>query len=221
MGELGRIYRDLWRHPKRDGLSWEALGVWAHFISWTKDNRTKGFVPHNELKGLEIQAKELAQHVMWDEVDGGYQYHDYLDRNPEDLKLSDKASARYLVDTKLPDHPDAVRTQLTGEVIKLIQDGTQTIHILAALDKWQKKDSAPPSWLPLFVSDAIRSPEHHLDALLYEVRESGEISRLKEFGFTFPAPDVPPELQGQNRRDYVTKAKRDWVDGLIRQRKLW
>lgn len=221
MGETGRIYRDLWRHPKWKDLSWEARGVWAHFISWSKDNRTKGFVPDAEVTGMTPYAKELVHHKMWDKAEGGYQIHDYIDRNPGDQKLSDPASAQYMVDTKCHKHPQSVRDKLAQEVLKLIEDGQSYQIILAALDRWESKESAPPSWLPLLASDVLRSPEHHLEALLYTVRETGEISRLREYGFNFPSPDIPAGLTGQARREYVDQAKRTWVDGLIAQRKLW
>lgn len=65
----------------------EAIALWTLAGSWSAQQLTEGFIPTQQLRRLvpfkaAPAASELVRVGLWDEVDGGYQFHDWLDYQP-------------------------------------------------------------------------------------------------------------------------------------------
>jgi hypothetical protein len=62
----------------------EAYGAWCRAGQWSSDQLTDGFVPRavaEQIAKPKVWAKLIAARLV-DDVDAGYQIHDYLDFNP-------------------------------------------------------------------------------------------------------------------------------------------
>ncbi|MGS2615110.1 hypothetical protein ACVCAH_11375 [Micromonospora sp. LZ34] len=94
------------KHRKRvrAGVSMEgfaAIGLWSVAGSWSSDEPSGGFIPDDVVEYLapgfgEQLAKRLVTAGLWDQVDGGYQFHDWQGYNPsleEALVAQQKMSA--------------------------------------------------------------------------------------------------------------------------------
>lgn len=71
-------------HPKTIIAGTAAIGLWARCGSWSSDELQDGFVPTEVALhfGTRAMCKALVRSGLWTEVDGGYQFHDWGDRNP-------------------------------------------------------------------------------------------------------------------------------------------
>lgn len=73
-------------HPKALATDPAALGLWVLAGSWSSAHLTEGFVRDDVLPRLLPDAAELAKKLvasgLWKRVRGGYQFHDWLDKNP-------------------------------------------------------------------------------------------------------------------------------------------
>lgn len=61
-----------------------AMGLWVRAGSWSSQQLTEGFIPSDiaAAMGTRAEATRLINAGLWDTVPGGYQFHQYLDRNP-------------------------------------------------------------------------------------------------------------------------------------------
>ncbi|MFD4444651.1 hypothetical protein ACFWPK_33220 [Nocardia sp. NPDC058519] len=61
-----------------------AIGLWTRAGSWSSRELTDGFIPNHMIAsmGTPAQAKKLVQVRLWDKVDGGYQFHQWEERQP-------------------------------------------------------------------------------------------------------------------------------------------
>jgi hypothetical protein len=62
-----------------------ARALWATALSWSMDQLTDGLVPDGMLGALDGTADEADALVgtgLWERVDGGYLFHDWLDYQP-------------------------------------------------------------------------------------------------------------------------------------------
>lgn len=73
----------------------DALGAWVFWWSWCLDDPDlTGFVPSDELPSADEKAAELLVQVgLWDEVEGGYRFHDFDKYNPTREQLDAKRKA--------------------------------------------------------------------------------------------------------------------------------
>lgn len=88
----------LWAHPKFLGLPDRALALWVKAGAWCASHLTDGFVPDKVLPLLGAKqpaVNDLLRHGLWLKVDGGYQFHDWLDwqRSREQVE-ADREKAR-------------------------------------------------------------------------------------------------------------------------------
>ncbi|MGO4974586.1 hypothetical protein [Bifidobacterium boum] len=80
-----RVDDKLHSHPKRHQAGLRAMGVWVIAGSWCADHLTDGHVPAGMLPALGARpadARTLVQAGLWDEVEGGWQFHDWVQINP-------------------------------------------------------------------------------------------------------------------------------------------
>jgi hypothetical protein len=79
-------------HPKAIAAGTAALGLWVRCGSWSAQQLTDGFVPAAvaNLYGTRACARALVAAGLWLEADGGYQFHDWADKNPlrEDVEAN-------------------------------------------------------------------------------------------------------------------------------------
>ena len=78
----GKVYGDLWSHPKFLGLSDAAGFLWLRALSYSKAMETYGVI-HAKLlpvfgKSPEVAA-ELVEAGLWDATDDGWAFHDWTD----------------------------------------------------------------------------------------------------------------------------------------------
>jgi hypothetical protein len=85
-----KLSDDFWRHRKVAALGDRALpaaGLWALALSWVGEAMTDGFVPQRQLAKLAGEdvtelAEALVDAGLWVAIDGGFVFHEYLERNP-------------------------------------------------------------------------------------------------------------------------------------------
>lgn len=69
-------------HPKVLGVPLRAMGLWVLAGAWSADQLTDGFIPRAVLPTLQAKpadARDLVTSGLWLEVDGGWQFHDWLE----------------------------------------------------------------------------------------------------------------------------------------------
>lgn len=104
----------LYSHPKWVAAPLSARGLWTSAGSWCASHLQDGFVPRHALALFGARARDATELVrvgLWDEVDGGWMFHDWLDLQPsrEDvLALRRSGAARQKV-ARSPELRTAVR----------------------------------------------------------------------------------------------------------------
>lgn len=76
----GKIHGDLWKHRKFRSLPKEARAAWTMALSYSIAQGTFGLIEDYMLAALEITAEDvsnLLSNGLWDEVEGGYVFHDW------------------------------------------------------------------------------------------------------------------------------------------------
>jgi hypothetical protein len=81
----------------------EAMGLWVLALSWSRAQRTNGYVPIAVARKLggrmaTKHAANLVKARLWIEVEGGYAFHDFLNYNPsgeeDDRNEAERAAIR-------------------------------------------------------------------------------------------------------------------------------
>lgn len=79
----------MYDHPKMVGLPDAAGWLWARGLSWCTRHLTDGFIPTGAVRtlaGSTRKANQLSKLLvssgLWEEHEGGYQYHDFHHHNP-------------------------------------------------------------------------------------------------------------------------------------------
>ena len=93
----GKVDDKLHSSVKWRSASKPARALWSTGLSWCMDQLTDGFVPRDMLPvldGTRAEAASLVRAGLWEEVDGGYLYHDWLDYQPSrEQVLAERAAA--------------------------------------------------------------------------------------------------------------------------------
>jgi hypothetical protein len=212
MSDWGRIHRRFWRHKKVESIPLAAVGLWAVCNSWSRDNRTGGFIPEN-LTFVEGHS-DLVNHLLsglWDKVEGGYQFHDYEDWNGDDLPRT--LPAKLVYNTLRTGHPESVVDAVVKRVADLLEQNVKPAVIEAALLKWDTRQASPVV-LDYIVSDILRESQD-LEAVVDKCLETNTVVPLKAFGHYFPEPeDAPPHASHAELRAFMKKRRRDWLLAL-------
>lgn len=75
----------LFSHPKVAQCSQSAMGLWVKALSWSVCYSRDGIVPKKTVAHLGGKARDYRQLVeagLWEEVEGGFQFHDWADYLP-------------------------------------------------------------------------------------------------------------------------------------------
>jgi hypothetical protein len=80
----GKVDDNLAFHPKVIAAGNEAMGLWVRSLSWSSQQLTDGIIPDAIISALhgEASAHILVAAGLWHEVDGGYEFNDWVDYQP-------------------------------------------------------------------------------------------------------------------------------------------
>lgn len=83
-----KVSDDFHSHPKAIAAGPAALGLWVLAGSWSSANAKGGFVPDYVLPRLTEDSAKLARKLvaagLWTRSRGGYQFHEWDERNPSE-----------------------------------------------------------------------------------------------------------------------------------------
>lgn len=99
MAEWGKVYATLHSSRKWRAATKPARSLWTTAFSWCIDqDESEGLVPTHMLRALDGTPSEAACLVsvgLWERVDGGWLFHDWLDyQRSRERILADQAAAR-------------------------------------------------------------------------------------------------------------------------------
>lgn len=83
-------------HPKAVRAGNAAMGLWVRAGSWAASQLTDGYVPSDMiavLGGRPADARRLVEVGLWVNVEGGYRFHQWLDRQPTREETEQKRDA--------------------------------------------------------------------------------------------------------------------------------
>lgn len=220
MTDLSRISKSFHLHPKAvkaRNAEPGSISLWLFANCWCRNHRREGVIPREQALelGTEAEIKALVDSGLWEEVEGGYRFRDWHDWNPDLIRTSPTASAAYMVQVTLPQHPKHAQDRLADEVLKLMEEGIPRNAIVAGLKTWGSRKDARFGWLPYFVSDAIREGDSGVTAAIRLARETWNMAPLAEYGFRWQAPDVPEGMRSPQRvRVWMREQKTAWLDQI-------
>lgn len=128
----GKVDDGLWGHPKWLATSKGGRALWVTALSWSMDQLTDGHVPRHVLPSLGASARDAADLVrvgLWEVVDGGWIFHDWLERQPsresvlgereaarERMRKAREARRKRAADATDTDQPDDGSPERSGEL---------------------------------------------------------------------------------------------------------
>lgn len=82
-------------HEKTVQAGNAAMGLWVRAGSWSSQQLTEGFIPDQVAMslGTRTEASRLVSARLWERVAGGYQFHEFLDRNPSRAQVEAERDA--------------------------------------------------------------------------------------------------------------------------------
>lgn len=214
-----RIDKKFWDHRKTKQCSNGAIGLWAKANSWCRDNRSAGVIPLDIVLtlGSREEAEELVNANLWlKSTRGGLPVAVFKDYEEWNNDVEPDTEAGSLVRAVVPaSHPTAVRKSLTTQASRLLAEGIDPEVVRAALKLWLAK-SLSPSLLPSLASEAMKDAQRAatLRNVIGECLKSGQVSPLKAYGYMFTPPDPPDGLDVFQRRQFMSTAKRDWLNEI-------
>ena len=71
-------------HAKTTAAGNAAMGLWVRAGAWSSQQLTDGYVPEHiaRLLGRPAEVRSLLSVGLWTAAEGGYQFHEWADRNP-------------------------------------------------------------------------------------------------------------------------------------------
>lgn len=84
-------------HPKSVAAGNAALGLWVRAGSWSMQTLTDGEIPTEiaRVLGTPAEARRLVAAGLWVPKDGGYEFHEWADRQRSRVKVAaDREAAR-------------------------------------------------------------------------------------------------------------------------------
>ncbi|QGJ95836.1 replication initiation protein [Gordonia phage EMoore] len=82
-------------HPKALDAGNAALGLWVRAGSWCGSNLTEGFIPRRIAlqMGSRAQVRQLISTGLWIEVNDGYMFHEWSERQPTKAEVESEREA--------------------------------------------------------------------------------------------------------------------------------
>ena len=221
MADFGRIHTKLHDHPKVELAGLEAMGLWTVCNSYSRDQKTRGFIEDSVVARFDAKhraAKRLVKARLWlrDDDRGGYHFNDWSEWNSDE---EPKTAAARLVNEVIVGHPNEVMQKLQQHVSDLLIEGVEWSVVKSTLKLWLSKDHAPPSWLPMLVSDVLRQrSDGDLIQALRQAWTLGSPVTLARYGFVFTAPSIPREVKGAEIGPFMQRAVREWIEKIRKER---
>jgi len=90
-----RVDDNLALHPKTIRVGNAAVGMWVRSGSWCAQQLTDGFIPDQMVRvfGGPALAEKLVRAGFWLKVDGGYQFHEWGERQPSRARVEENRKA--------------------------------------------------------------------------------------------------------------------------------
>lgn len=94
-----KVHGSLHTHTKFLALSGDATRLWLLCASWASNSGSDGRIPHQAARFLcmgqeTAPARELVEAGLWDEVEGGWQFHDWDEWNATAAEIKARTEAR-------------------------------------------------------------------------------------------------------------------------------
>lgn len=83
-------------HRKVSAAGNGAMGLWVRAGSWSMQNLTDGFIPTHiaRVLGTQSQIKKLVEVRLWHVVPGGYQFHEWNERQMSAAEIAERRRKR-------------------------------------------------------------------------------------------------------------------------------
>jgi hypothetical protein len=209
-----KIDDGLHANEKFAAVSLGATGLWTLCLSWTTDKLKDGFVPSamvSRLGGRDGQdlAAELVEAGLWDEAEGGYRFHDYLDYNPPAEKvIAEREAAKERMSRRRSEHAPNTETR-SGEVRANNTRSSRSpvpvpdpVPSRSSNDVVQRADARPTS--------AASKATEQLEAILQEADGDPRRSHWRSCLETLLTAEAP---RIRHRAPYALATVQAWLEG--------
>lgn len=74
-----------------------AMGLWVRAGAWSMQQLTDGWIPQHVARtlGTQVEARRLVDARLWVEKSDGYQFHEWVQRQPSRVRLeADREAAK-------------------------------------------------------------------------------------------------------------------------------
>jgi len=142
-------------HLKLRRAGTAGLALWTASIVWCSRHLTDGFIPADMLHDIwrpvgesfdaHAACARLVAAGLWDDVDGGWQVHDYLDYNPsrEEVMRAREQAADRQRRRRTKATPEAVTLSVTRDVQRDSRDTYSVSHATPSRPVPSRSDPSP------------------------------------------------------------------------------
>lgn len=215
---FGRIAPRFHLNDKVMACSDQAIGVWTRANAWCRDERTVGRISWEQAATYNDDAvRELVLNRLWDEIDTGYIFHDFLDHNTD--LASATVAARIVRDVLGGTYPETVEKNIIARIDTLLTEGQTPAVMREVLKAWVGTPGASVGLIPYLVADILRAQKNNdIVHVLRECYRTNDVTPLRKFGYWFTAPPSTAEVQTPDEmRAYMKTAQREWLKKLHRE----
>lgn len=92
----GKVYGSLHSSVKWRRATKGARALWTSAFSWSIAQGTDGLIPSDVLRvldGTKAEAAKLVEVGLWEPVEGGWMFHDWLGHNHSDVQIQETRAA--------------------------------------------------------------------------------------------------------------------------------
>lgn len=177
-------------HRKVEGLSDAAFRLHAHAIFWCSRNETDGFIGTEELvhaapRGMENPEAVVTELVteltryedsrLWEETDGGWVIHDYLDYQPSKAQLNEERKKNAVRQARFRAR---TRENSNGVSNALGQRVTNTVTSESNAVTNSPSNAAPSRPVPIDKEDSLRSSSSRTAKAVTPLLAAAEFARF-------------------------------------------
>lgn len=192
-----------------------AMGLWVRAGSWSSAQLTDGFIPVHMANAMAnamanpSDADALVMAGLWDEVDGGFQFHDWGDFQPSAEAERDKRKARSLAGRK------GAEARWRGKTDSK-SDGKPMANAMA--NESDRNAPSRPDPNPLSSSNEEEAPRPEILELCKQLADAVEANGAKRPGDTKAAREAARLLLD---RDGYTPQQVSWMIRWATSHEFW
>lgn len=209
-----RVLDDFYDHPKTFDMPDSAVALWTRAGSWCMAKLTDGFVPaamaQRYCEDPDRAIKWLVERGIWIEVEGGFQYHDWLDaqrsREQVEAEKAKWAAQKAAQRERQQRARDARLAKLS--TVDTAPDYTQDSLAESAFESTGESGTESSGSLSLSLSLSQESKEHSQDQA---AQSAGDDPFFAEFWTAWPRKVA----KGQARRAWNTALKKTTAATII------